>query len=106
MRRKILFKILFWSVHTNEKFVILEQKKGEYHQFKLYIPYKDIDSLLREFHISAFLSMERALLKYSAFQLHASVISWNGKVFFFRLLLELENLHRQRCGKNMKVLRL
>ena len=76
-------KYYFWSVHTNEKFVILEQKKEEYYQFKLYIPYKDIDSLLREFHISAFLSMERALLKYSAFQLHASVISWNGKGILF-----------------------
>lgn len=77
------FKCFFWSVHTDEKIVVLEQKKKDYQHFNIYIPKKDIGNLLREFHLSAFLSIEGPLLRYNAFQLHASVIAWNEKGILF-----------------------
>lgn len=77
------FKYFFWSVHTDEKFVILEQKKKDYQHFNIYIPQKAVDNLLKEFHVSAFLSIERPLLRYNAFQLHASVIDWYEKGILF-----------------------
>ena len=77
------FKYFFWSVHTEEKFIILEQRKNDYQHFNIYIPKKGVDSLFKEFHLSAFLSIERPLLQYNAFQLHASVIAWNGRGILF-----------------------
>lgn len=77
------YRYFFWNVHTDKKFIVLEQKKNNYHHFVIYIQKESIDKLVKELHFPPLMSMEQVLLEYNAFQLHSSVIEWNEKGILF-----------------------
>lgn len=76
-------RYFFWNVHTDKKYILLTHEKNDFRQFNLYIQKESIQELLREFHFPPLMSMEQVLLQYDTFQLHASVIDWNGNGILF-----------------------
>lgn len=76
-------RYFFWNVHTDKKYILLTHAKNDFRQFNLYIQKESIRELLREFHFPPLMSMEQVLLQYDTFQLHASVIEWNGNGILF-----------------------
>lgn len=73
----------FWNFHTEEKFILLSYRKDNPSRSTIYVQREHLAALLREFHLTPFLSLEQLLLEHDAFQLHASVIEWQGKGILF-----------------------
>lgn len=80
---QMIFRYYFWNIYTEQKFIVLAHRKNEYSKFILYIQRDSMQELLKEFHFAPLMSMEQVLLKHDTFQLHSSVISWNGKGILF-----------------------
>ncbi len=78
-----IHRYFFWNVHTEEKYIVLSYSKKDDSNFSIYIQEESIEEVLREFHFSGFMAMELILLKHQAFQLHSSVINWEGKGILF-----------------------
>ena len=76
-------RYFYWNVRTRQKYVLLVTSKVEPCRFTMYVQREDLSSLLRRFDLAPFLSMETALLEHDCFQLHASVIDWQGKGILF-----------------------
>lgn len=76
-------RYFFWNIHTDKKYIVLAHKKNNFKDFDLYIQRESIQELLKEFHFPPLMSMEQVLLQYDTFQLHASVIDWNGNGILF-----------------------
>lgn len=73
----------FWNFDTEEKYILLSYRKDDLQHYTIYVQKQYLDELLREFHLSPFMSMEQMLLEYDTFQLHASVIDWQGRGILF-----------------------
>lgn len=76
-------RYFFWSVHTWQKYVLLVNSKTNSCRFTIYVQREHLSSLLRRFDLAPFLAMESALLEHDCFQLHASVIDWQGRGILF-----------------------
>lgn len=73
----------FWNFDTEDKYVLLSYRKDDSRCFEIYLQQEYLTELLREFHLTPFLSMENMLLEHDVFQLHASVIDWQGRGILF-----------------------
>lgn len=73
----------YWSVHTDEKFVLLVSSRSNPEKHVIYVQRKHLESLLVNFRLTPFLAMEQLLLRHKAFQLHSSVIEWRGQGILF-----------------------
>ena len=73
----------FWRIHTEDQFILLSHRKDDLRNYTIYVQQEYLADLLREFHLSPFLSMEQMLLEHDVFQLHASVIDWQGRGILF-----------------------
>ena len=78
-----VYRYFFWSIFSDEKYILLSYLCDNPCVLNLFIQREDIEKLLTEFHLAGLMSMEQALLKFQAFQLHSSVIEWNGKGILF-----------------------
>ena len=75
-------RYFYWR-GTEAQYVLLVQQEDDPYTGTIFIQEQDKDRLLAEFRLSAFFSMEWLLLQHDAFQLHASVIDWNGRGILF-----------------------
>ena len=73
----------FWRIHTEDQFILLSHRKDDLRNYTIYVQQEHLADLLREFHLSPFLSMEQMLLEHDIFQLHSSVIDWKGGGILF-----------------------
>lgn len=73
----------FWNIFSQERFILLRYRLDDSHDYTIYLQAEDLTRILPQFRLSALFSPERLLLHHSAFQLHASVISWNGNGILF-----------------------
>ena len=73
----------YWSVGSADRFVLLVYPAEGNDRRVLYLRRQDLDQLLPQFRLSAFFSMEHLLLWHHAFQLHASVVQWQGQGILF-----------------------
>lgn len=73
----------FWNIFSQERFILLRYRLDDPHDYTIYLQAEDLTRILPQFRLSALFSPERLLLHHSAFQLHASVISWNGNGILF-----------------------
>lgn len=78
-----IHRYFFWNVHTEEKYIVLSYSKNDDMNFFLYIQEESQKEVLREFHFSGLMAMELLMARHQAFQLHSSVINWNGKGILF-----------------------
>lgn len=76
-------RYFFWSVHTRKRYVLLASSKKMPCRSTIYVQRDSLQALLRRFELAPFLSMEMALLEHDCFQLHASVIDWQGRGVLF-----------------------
>lgn len=75
-----LHRYYYWAVGNKRRSILLDQITGIGH---LYFQERDLEQLLPRLRLSAFLSLESLLLLRDTFQLHASVIDWQGKGILF-----------------------
>lgn len=73
----------YWRIHREDQFILLSYRKDDLRNYTIYVQQAYLADLLREFHLSPFLSMEQMLLEHDVFQLHASVIDWQGRGILF-----------------------
>lgn len=73
----------FWSAKSREKFVLLTYHLDDLRQYTIYVQSTDVDDLLSKLRLSAFFALEKLMLHHHAFQLHSSVIQWNGQGILF-----------------------
>lgn len=73
----------FWNFDTEEKFILLSYRKDDSKSSVIYVQQEYLGELLREFHLPPFMSMEQMLLEHGIFQLHSSVIDWQGSGILF-----------------------
>ena len=73
----------FWNVFSKDYYVLLRHKKDDLRNFFLCLPTSQVERIVPQFRLSAFLSMERLALHHQGFFLHASVIDWQGKGILF-----------------------
>lgn len=76
-------RYFYWSVQTRDRYVLLVSSKTEPCRFTIYVQQEHLPALLRRFELPPFLAMETALLEYDCFQLHASVVDWQGRGILF-----------------------
>lgn len=76
-------RYFFWNVHSQEYYVLLSHRLDDPSQYTIYLQRDTLDRVMAHFHLSAFLSPERLLLRHEAFLLHASVIDWQGNGILF-----------------------
>ena len=77
-----LHRYYFWNPHNKHAYLLLVQQRGSREQI-LYLPQADLAHLLPDLRLSAFFCPEQLLLEHRAFQLHASVIDWQGQGILF-----------------------
>ncbi len=75
-------RYFYWNIHSTDSYLLLISP-GMGGEQKLYVRKEELSVLLPDFRISAFFSLERLLLEHRAFQLHASVIDWQGSGILF-----------------------
>lgn len=75
-------RYFYWR-GTEDQYVLLVQQENDPCKGTIFLQEQGRDRLLKDFRLSAFFSMEWLLLNHDAFQLHASVIEWNGKGILF-----------------------
>ncbi len=73
----------YWSVGDKQRYVVLVVPKASVTHYEILLQEKDLSILLPRFRLAAFLSMEYVMMRYRAFQLHASVIEWQGRGILF-----------------------
>ena len=73
----------FWNIHTKARYVLLTYSLNDLQEYTIYIQREGLEELLKQFRLSAFLALEQLLLHHNAFQLHSSVIDWQGKGILF-----------------------
>ena len=78
-----LHRYFFWSVATKQGYVLLASNCSDDGHYSVYIQQRWLKGLLPRLRISAFFALEQLLLRHQAFQLHASVIEWQGKGILF-----------------------
>lgn len=75
-----LHRYFYWAVGSKRRFVLLTAGHDRSH---IYLQPEDLERLLPRLRLSAFLSLERPLLRRNAFLVHASVIDWQGRGILF-----------------------
>lgn len=78
-----IYRYFFWNIHTEKKFIVLSYLKNDCAHFTIYIQQQSVEELLKEFHFSGLMATELLFLEHQAFQLHSSVIDWNGNGILF-----------------------
>lgn len=73
-------RYFYWVAGSDRRYVLLVQRDEEN---IIYVQSNRLEEFLQRFRLSAFLSLERVLLKNNAFLLHASVIDWQGRGILF-----------------------
>ena len=73
-------RYFYWVAGSYRRYVLLIQNGREN---VLYLQADRLEEFLPRFRLSAFLSMERFLLKKDGFLLHSSVIQWQGRGILF-----------------------
>lgn len=71
----------YWNLLRPERYVLLVRPEGK--SSTLYLHPQELNELLPQLRLSAFFALEQLLLKHHAFQLHSSVIDWNGQGILF-----------------------
>lgn len=73
----------FWSVRTKARYVLLTYRMDDLRNYTIYLQQDGLNELLQQFRLSAFFALEQLLLHHGAFQLHSSVIEWQGQGILF-----------------------
>ena len=73
----------YWNVHSPEKYVLLTYDREDLGNYTIYLQREGREALLQQFRLSAFFAMEQLLIPHRGFQLHASVIQWQGRGILF-----------------------
>lgn len=77
-----LHRYFYWAVGSMRRFVLLISPADQ-NRCRIYLQQETLEQLLPRLRLSAFLSLEQPLLKHDTFQLHASVIDWQGRGILF-----------------------
>lgn len=95
-------RYFYWVAGSDRRFVLLIQREeGNV----IYLQSNRLEEFLPRFRLSAFLSLERELLRNNGFLLHASVIEWRGRGVLFSApsgtgkSTQAELWHRERGSK-------
>lgn len=73
----------YWSVLDRSKYVLLVIPVNFGGKYRILLQSDNLPDLLPKFRLSAFLTMEHGLARLGLFQLHASVIEWQGRGILF-----------------------
>lgn len=73
----------YWNIFSEERFILLRYKLDDPGNCSIYLQPEDLNRILPQFRLAAFLSPERLLLHFDAFLLHSSLIDWQGNGILF-----------------------
>lgn len=78
-----IHRYYFWNVFSKDRYVLLRYKKQSPLAFSIYLQEDDLERILPQFRLSAFLAIEQVLMHHRGFILHASVVDWCGQGILF-----------------------
>ena len=78
-----VLRYFYLTVGSKQRYVLLKQNRPDDGRYIIYIQADRFEEFWPRFRLSAFLSLEKFLMAHDAFQLHASVIEWQGSGILF-----------------------